>query len=127
MNAHEAHESDPIVKSIVGAAYEVQNTLGAGFLEKVYERALTRELADRGIKAKAQVRVPVFYKNQNVGEYIADLLVEDRVIVELKCSECLAPEHLAQCLNYLKAARKKTGVLINFQHSKVEWRVLFNG
>jgi len=127
MNAHEPRESDPIITAIVGAAYEVQNVLGTGFLEKVYERALAKELSLGGLRARTQVRLPVSYKAQAVGEYLADLVVEDRIVVELKCSEAIAPEHLAQCINYLKAAGKRTGLLINFQHPRLEWRVIFNG
>jgi GxxExxY protein len=100
----------------------VSNVLGAGFLEKVYERALIRELAVRGMSAKAQVTFPVKYKGQRVGDYIADLVVEGRVIVELKCVDRLAKEHWAQCINYLKASDLHVALLINFQRPKLEWR-----
>jgi GxxExxY protein len=100
----DAHESESeLTESVIGSAFEVANVLGAGFLEKVYERALTRELALRGVSAKAQVSFPVCYKGQSVGEYVADLVVQQQVIVELKCVDHLASEHLAQCINYLKA------------------------
>ena len=101
--------------------------LGAGFLEKVYERALLRELAFRGVSAKAQVSFPVCYKGQYVGEYVADLVVEEKVIVELKCVERFANEHLAQCINYLKASRLRVALLINFQKPKVEWKRVLLG
>ena len=96
--------------------------LGAGFLEKVYERALVRELALRGVNARAQVSFPVCYKERYVGEYVADLVVEEKVIVELKCVDRLANEHLAQCINYLKASGLPVALLINFQRPKVEWK-----
>jgi GxxExxY protein len=119
MNENE-HES--LAKIIVGAAYEVSNTLGAGFLEKVYERALLRELAMRGLAAKSQVVFPVVYKGQSVGDYVADLLVEDQIIVELKCVDCFSSLHMAMCINYLKASGLGLALLINFQKPKVEWK-----
>ena len=80
------------------------NVLGSGFLEKVYEKALLRELALRGLHSKSQMAFPVTYKNEFVSEYIADLVVEDRIIVELKCVESFSSAHMAQCINYLKAS-----------------------
>ena len=91
--------ADEITEAILSCAFEVANTLGCGFLEKVYERALVNELRDRGLKVKAQASLRVPYKGRIVGEYLADLLVEDQIVVELKCVENLAPEHLAQCIN----------------------------
>ena len=126
MNTNE-HELDLVVETVIGAAYEVSNVLGAGFLEKLYERALTRELACRGLAVKSQVSYPVSYKGQCVGEYVADLLVENRVLVELKCVDCFSNEHLAQCLNYLKASHLKLALLINFQKPKVEWKRIIHG
>jgi GxxExxY protein len=111
-----------LIEAVVGAAYEVSNTLGAGFLEKLYERALINELTLRGLQAQAQVPYPVSYKGQIVGEYVADLLVDARLIVELKCVDRFAPMHLAQCLSYLHASALNVALLINFQHPKVEWR-----
>lgn len=107
---------------ILEAAFEVSNTLGAGFLQKVYERALLRELKLRRINARSQARIPVVYKAQCIGEYIADIVVEDAVLVELKCVDRFAPEHLAQCLNYLKASRLKLCLLINFQKPTLTWK-----
>jgi GxxExxY protein len=119
--------TDEITEAVIGAAFEVANVLGAGFLEKVYERALIRELSLRGFSAKAQVSFPVCYKGQYVGEYLADLVVDGNVIVELKCVDRFAKEHLAQCINYLKASGLEVALLINFQRPKVEWkRVLLN-
>ncbi|MBV8731477.1 MAG: GxxExxY protein [Acidobacteriia bacterium] len=111
-----------MTEAVIGSAFEVANVLGAGFLEKVYERALIRELGLRGVAAKPQVSFPVCYKGQYVGEYVADLVVEQTVIVELKCVDRFANEHLAQCINYLKASRLRVALLINFQRPKVEWK-----
>ena len=107
---------------MVGAVYEVANVLRAGFLEKVYERVLMRELVIRGLKVTSQAGFPVAYKGQCVGEYMADLLVEELLIVELKCVDRLANEHLAQCVNYLKASGVKLALLVNFQRPRVEWK-----
>jgi GxxExxY protein len=117
----DAHGSD-LTEVIIGATFEVANVLGAGFLEKVYERALIRELALRGMDAKPQVSFPVSYKGQYLGEYVADLVVEQKVIVELKCVDHFANEHLAQCINYLKASGLRVALLINFQRPRVEWK-----
>ena len=101
----DGHGWEPdLTEAVIGSAFEIANVLGAGFLEKVYERALIRELALRGVRAKAQVSFPVCYKGQYVGEYMADLVVEEKLIVELKCVDRFANEHLAQCINYLKAS-----------------------
>src|SRR4051794_33822066 len=93
-----------LTERVLGAVFEVSNVLGAGFLEKVYQRALLTELRLRGIRANAECSLAVSYKGQNVGEYFADILVEDVLIVELKCVEKLANEHMAQCLNYLRGS-----------------------
>src|SRR5450756_1217365 len=118
---------DSLTESVLGAVFEVSNTLGAGFLEKVYERALLTELGLRGIRATAQASFAVTYKGHYVGEYLADLLVEDVLVVELKCAQRLGNEHLAQCLNYLRASGRTLCLLINFQKSKVEWKRVVHG
>lgn len=117
-----AAERDPCTEAILAAAFEVSNSLGAGFLEKVYESALLTELQLRGLKVDQQVRYPVSYKGKQVGLYVADLVVEDIVVVELKCVECLAPVHTAQCINHLRASGLKVALLINFQRPKMEWK-----
>jgi GxxExxY protein len=122
MNTNEHEYYDPLVERVIGAAYEVGNVLGSGFLEKVYERALMRELTLRGLSVGSQAAFPVRYKGQYIGDYLADILVEDRVIVELKCVDSFANEHLAQCINYLKASGIKLAILFNFQKPKVEWK-----
>lgn len=109
-----------ITYAINGAAFEVNRVLGPGFLEKVYENALLIELRSRGLKAEAQVPIKVLYKDDVVGEYIADIFVEDRVIVELKTVESLEKIHEAQLLNYLKATGLNIGMLVNFRHPKAE-------
>ena len=111
----------------MGAVFEVSNALGAGFLEKVYERAVLKELGLRGIRATAQASFVVTYKGQSVGEYFADILVEDVLVVELKCVERLANEHTAQCLNYLRASGLTLCLLVNFQKPKVEWKRIVRG
>ena len=119
----DAHGWEPdLTEAVIGSAFEIANVLGAGFLEKVYERALIRELALRGVRAKAQVSFPVCYKGHYVGEYMADLVVEEKLIVELKCVDRFANEHLAQCINYLKASGLSVALLLNFQRPKVEWK-----
>lgn len=109
-----------ITYAINGAVFEVNRILGSGFLEKVYENALLVELKRRGIKAQSQVPIKVLYKEKVVGEYIADLLVEDKVIVELKTVENIDKVHEAQLLNYLKATGIRVGILVNFKHPKAE-------
>src|SRR6266849_2174597 len=113
---------EALVETVVGAAYEVSNLLGAGFLEKIYERALIEELGLRGLRVTAQAAFPVAYKGKPLGTYVADLVVEDRLLVEVKCVEQFSNEHLAQCINYLKASGLHLALLINFRRPKVEWR-----
>jgi len=107
---------------IIGAAFEVYNLLGYGFLEKVYENALIKELQIRGLNFKAQYPIKVKYKGEEVGEYFADIFVEGKVIVELKTGEAFNPLHEAQLLNYLKATEIKVGLLINFSPKKCEYK-----
>ena len=107
-----------ITYKVNGAIFEVNRILGPGFLEKVYENALLIELQKRSLKAESQVPIKVSYKGEEVGEYFADILVEDEVILELKSVQSLEKVHEAQILNYLKASGKKVGLLINFTHPK---------
>ncbi|MFV7233943.1 GxxExxY protein [Flavobacterium sp. ZB4R12] len=100
--------------SILKAYYEVYNELGYGFLEKVYQNAMYFELKSQGFKVEAQKQIKVYYKSQLVGEYFADLIIEDSITVELKACECLMDEHKAQLLNYLKATKVEIGILLNF-------------
>lgn len=105
---------------INGAIFEVNRQLGAGFLEKVYEKALLVELLDRGLKTENQVPIKVTYKGREVGEYYADIVVENKVILEIKSIDSLQKIHEAQLLNYLKATGYEIGLLVNFKHPKAE-------
>ena len=105
---------------INGAIFEVNRILGPGFLEKVYENALLMELKVRGIRAVSQYPIKVRYKDQIIGEYFADLLVEDQVIIELKTVNKIEKLHEAQLLNYLKATGIKVGLLVNFKSTKAD-------
>ena len=99
---------------IRAAVFEVSRVLGGGFLEKVYERALLKELSLRGLSARSQVPLAVQYKGETVGEYVADIVVEDRILLELKAQAGLADVHAAQLINYLRASGKRVGLLVNF-------------
>ena len=127
MNSNERESLNALFEAVVGAAYEVSNTLGAGFLEKVYERALIKELALRGIPSRPQVPYQGVLKGHAIAEYVADMVVDGRLLVEIKCVNTLAKEHLAQCLNYLRASGLSLALLINFQHSKVVWLRVVSG
>ena len=111
-------KKEDLTFKIRGAIFEVNKVLGHGFLEKVYENALMLELQDRGLRAECQVPISVHYKKREVGEYFADMVVEDEVILELKAVESLKRIHEAQMLNYLKATDYKVGLLVNFTHPK---------
>lgn len=102
------------------AIYEVNRVLGAGFLEKVYENALLTELSDRGLSTQSQVPISVNYKGKIVGEYTADVVVENLIILEIKAISQLQKVHEAQILNYLKATGYKIGLLVNFTFPKAE-------
>jgi GxxExxY protein len=118
---------DLLTERVLSAVFEVSGTLGAGFLEKVYERALLRELGLRGIRATAQASFAVTYKGRSVGEYCAYILVEDSLVVELKCTDRLVDQHTAQCLNHLRASGVTLCLLVNFQKPKVEWKRIVHG
>jgi len=99
---------------IIGYFYHVYNKLGYGFLEKVYENALYLELIHNGLNCRKQVPITVFYKENTVGDYYADLIVNDEIIIELKSAEGLREEHELQLINYLKATKIEIGLLLNF-------------
>ena len=103
-----------ITDKILKVYYEVYNELGYGFLEKVYQNAMYFELKSLRYKVEAQKQIKVYYKKQLVGEYYSDLLVEDKVIVELKATELLMNAHVAQVINYLKGTPIEVGLLLNF-------------
>ncbi len=113
-----------LTHEIIGAAFEVHKQLGHGFLEKVYQRALQVELQQRGMECKLEEKVQVQYKGVIVGDFSADLLVEDVVVVELKVATSYNSRDEAQLLNELKATGKKIGLLINFGRAKVEFKRL---
>lgn len=112
--------TDPLSERVIGCAFTVSNTLGVGFLEKVYENALAHELRKNGMTVQQQYAVEVRYDGVTVGEYVADLLIEGVLLVELKAIRQLDNVHEAQCLNYLKATGLKTCLLLNFGHPRIE-------
>ncbi|WP_409417675.1 GxxExxY protein [Flavobacterium sp. PS2] len=114
-----------ITDSILKAYYAVYNQLGYGFLEKVYQNAMYFELKSLGYKVEAQKQIRVYFKSQLVGEYYADLLVEDKVIVELKACELLMNVHIAQLMNYLKATKIEVGLLLNFGEDPEFKRIIY--
>lgn len=105
---------DDLTKRIISSFYRVYKSLGYGFLEKVYERAMILDMIGAKIAVEQQVAIKVYYENQVVGNYYADLLVEKKVIVELKAAEVLLKEHELQLINYLKATDVEVGLLLNF-------------
>ena len=107
------YEHSELTERIIKAFYKVYNTLGSGFLEKVYENALAIELRNAGFKVEQQAKIDVYYFDKLVGEYISDLVVESKVIVEIKAVKDIAPEHEAQLLNYLRATKIEVGLLLN--------------
>ena len=115
-----SQDVNEITQKIIGCAFEVSNTLGIEFVEKVYENALVLELIKRNLSADNQVPIDVKYKGKIVGEYIADIIVENKVILEIKAVKVLNGLHEAQILNYLKATGFTIGLLVNFTHPKAE-------
>ncbi len=113
-----------LVYKIVGCAMEVHNVLGYGFLEKVYENALMIELYNSHILGIQQSPIKVEYKNKIVGEYIADIIVDNKIIIELKSAKSISSEHVAQTLNYLKATNFKLGIIMNFGENELEYKRL---
>jgi GxxExxY protein len=117
-------EHEQITQQVIGAAFEVHSVLGHGFLERVYQRAMQAELLRRGLSCEIEHQINVLYKGINVGDYAADLLVDSKVVVELKVSVDYNPLDEAQLLNELRATGMKVGLLINFGRTKVEFRRL---
>ena len=114
-----------ITDVILKVYYEVYNELGYGFLEKVYQNAMYFELKSLGYKVEAQQQIKVYFKRQLVGEYYSDLLVEAKVIVELKATELLMNVHVAQIMNYLKATPIEVGILLNFGEEPEFKRIIY--
>jgi GxxExxY protein len=107
---------------IMGAIFEVHKKLGPGFLESIYEKALIEELSSRGIKVETQKTIDLTYRDKKIGVHRLDLIVEDKVVVELKTVERFSIHHKAQLTSYLKASGYKLGIPVNFSKSKVEYR-----
>jgi GxxExxY protein len=112
----------PVTQMLIGAAFEVHNVLGFGFLEKVYQRAMPVELQARGVKVELEPKIQVQFKGVIVGDYAADLLVAEKNIVELKTEAVYQAAHEAQLLNELRGTGNKLGYLINFGREKVEYK-----
>lgn len=108
------YKHSDITEKILGGFYAVYSTLGYGFLEKVYVKALTIELMKRGLSVRDELPIHVYYDGQLIGEYFADLVVNESVILEIKATKSLATEHEAQLLNHLKATPYEVGLLLNF-------------
>ena len=116
-----------LTEKIIGCAFKVYNQLGAGFLEKIYENALIIELKSAGLAAQPQYPVKVYYNEVIIGDYVADIVVEDKVIIELKAVNNLAKTHEVQLVNYLKATKIEVGLLINFgDRMTIKRKVLTN-
>jgi GxxExxY protein len=120
-------EVNRLSERIIGCAFQVINTLGAGFLEKIYENALAIELRDAGLTVAQQHGMTIKYHGRIVGEYAVDLLVEQTILVELKATKALDNSHIAQCLNYLKATDMHLCLLLNFGKARLEIQRVANG
>ena len=115
-----------VTEQIINSFYKVYNTLGCGFLEKVYENALAFELRKNGLIVQTQKNIKVFYEGMEVGDYFADMFINNLVIIELKAAESVRQEHLAQLTNYCKATGIEVGLLLNFGKSPEVKRVAFS-
>ena len=115
-----------LTENILGCCFDVMNELGSGFLESVYKNALFIAMTDKGLNVEAEKRFEVIFRDKKIGLYIADLIVEGTVIVELKCCEQIRPEHQAQVINYLKASEVPIGLLVNFGQRKLEYKRLYH-
>ncbi len=113
---------EEITKMIIGCAFEVINELGAGFLESVYEKAMIIALTQKGLSVSSQHPVKVMFREKCVGDFYADIFVEEKVIIELKAVKAITPEHQAQLINYLNATGIEVGLLINFGHPRLEYK-----
>ncbi len=117
---------DEVTQKIIGCAFAVSNGLGTGFLEKVYENALAHEMRKEELLVRQQFRIPVMYDGIVVGDFVADLLVNESVLIELKVVETLVAVHHAQCINYLKATRLPICLLLNFGQSRIQIKRFVN-
>jgi GxxExxY protein len=119
-------ERDQLTQMILGCCFEVMNELGSGFLEALYKNALYIALKQKGLNVECEKRFSVDFRGKSVGLYIADLIVDGKVIVELKCCEFLNGEHQAQLINYLRVSGNTVGLLVNFGKRKLEFKRLHN-
>ncbi len=115
---------EEITKTVINCAFDVINELGSGFLESVYEKSMIILLKEKGLSVFNQYPIKVFFRNNPVGEFFCDLLVEEKVIVELKAIRALTPEHSAQVINYLTATGIEVGLILNFGNPKLEYKRL---
>lgn len=125
MRLDEKRSHAEITEAVIGCAFEVIKELGSGFLESVYEKALLLALSQKGLSVVAQQPLRVSFRGESVGEFFADLLVEEKVLIELKAVKALSPEHQAQLINYLHASGIEVGLLLNFGNSKLEIKRCF--
>lgn len=114
-------KDEELTRKIIGCCFEVANELGYGFLEGVYERSLLIALRNSGLRAENQIPLSVKFQGIEVGHFFADLVVEGKILLELKAVSKLIPEHKAQLLNYLKASGIEVGLLVNFGKERLEW------
>ena len=117
-------QSAALTYQIIGAAIEVHNLLGPGFLESIYKHALLHELSLRGLRAKTELEIHIGYKNQSIGKHRLDIIVEDTVVVELKAANTIAEIHVAQALSYLKATDLELALILNFGKPSLVWKRL---
>ena len=118
------HPRSELTETILGCCFDVMNELGTGFLESVYKNALFIAIKEKGLSIEAEKRFEVIFRGRKVGVYVADLIIEGSVIVELKCCDSLLGEHQAQLINYLKVSGIFIGLLVNFGNRKVEYKRL---
>lgn len=121
------NEANLVTEKIIGCAFAVSNSLGCGFLEKVYENAMVIELTKQRLKVEQQKNLSVYYENSIVGVYFCDLFIEQEIIIELKTVRNINEIHKAQLMNYLKACKKRFGLIINFAKPKIEIKRMLNG
>ena len=126
MNTDDREELNRLSSKVIGAAQKVSSVLGCGFLEKVYENALAVELRNRALSVTQQTAITIRYEQAVVGEYFADIVVNDRLIVELKAVRAFDSIHEAQCINYLRASRLPLCLLMNFARPRLDVRRIIN-
>ena len=119
-------EHSDLTETILDSCFNVMNDLGVGFFEAVYKNSLVVSLRKKNLFVETEKEYEIFYQNQRVGFYRADIVVDDSVIIEVKCCKELAPEHSAQLINYLKASGKRVGLLINFGKRKIQYKRLYH-